>query len=157
MGVAGVDRLMASAAVAHESLDADPVYFHLPGVALVTWNPDLKAACVESQGWATSSELEVVFSAVIKALRAHRGSRCLVYGRRIRVINQAEHPFITETWLARAQGAGLRLTALVKPVSRLATMRVDDLARQSHAAIDFRYFPTVEQAVEWLTSSGTAA
>jgi len=148
---------MAAAAVARESFDADPVYFNLPGVALVTWNPDLKAACVESQGWATSSELEVVFGAVLKALRAHRGSRCLVYGRRIRVINQTQHPFITEEWLARAQGAGLRLAALVKPVSRLASMRADDLARQSHTAIDFRYFSTVEQAVEWLTSSGTAA
>ena len=157
MGLTGVNGLMASAAVARESFDADPVYFNLPGVALVTWNPDLKAACVESQGWATSSELEVVFGAVIKALRAHRGSRCLVYGRRVRVVNQPEHPFITEDWLARAQGAGLRLTALVKPVSTLATMRVGDLARKSRASIDFRYFSTVEQAVEWLTSSGAAA
>ena len=157
MGVGGAGGLMAAAAVAHESFGGDPVYFNLPGVALVTWNPDLKAACVESQGWATSSELEVAFGAVIKALRAHRGSKCLVYGRRFRVINQAEHPFIAETWLAAAEGAGLRLTALVKPVNRLATMRVDDLARQADTAIDFRYFSTVEQAVEWLTSPVAAA
>jgi hypothetical protein len=157
VGVGGIDGLMASAAVAREAFDGDPVYFNLPGVALVTWNPDLKAACVESQGWATSSELEVALGAVIKALRAHRGSRCLIYGRRIRVINQPDHPFLAQAWLARAEGAGLRLTALVKPVSRLATIHVDDLARQSDTSIDFRYFSTVEQAVEWLTSSGAAA
>ena len=148
---------MASAAVARESFDADPVYFNLPGVALVTWNPDLKAACVESQGWSTSSELAATLDGVIRAIRAHRGSRCLVYGCRIRVVNQSDHPFSTETWLERAEGAGLRLTALVKPVSKLATMRVDDLARRSDCAIDFRYFSTVAEAAEWLTSPRAAS
>ncbi|MHB8588264.1 MAG: hypothetical protein ACYDA0_05330 [Candidatus Dormibacteraceae bacterium] len=62
---------MASAVAASELSGGDPVYFNRPGVALVTWNPDLKAVCLESQGWANKNESNAVLDSMIRALRAH--------------------------------------------------------------------------------------
>jgi hypothetical protein len=61
---------MASAVAASELAGGDRVYFNRPGVALVTWNPDLRAVCLESQGWADTSESQAVLDAIIRALRA---------------------------------------------------------------------------------------
>ena len=126
----------------------DPVYFNHPGVALVTWNPDLRAACLESQGWGDTTESQAALDAVIRALRAHRGSRCLVDNRK-KAIKPADQEWMTENWLPRALGAGLRLTAIVEPESGRATMNIDGMG--------VRYFSTVVRAVEWLTSPPAAA
>jgi hypothetical protein len=136
---------------------ADRVYLNRPGVALVTWNPDLKAVCLESQGWANSSEAQEALEAVIRALRANHGSRWLLDGRNMRVVKQADQDWITKTWLPRAAAAGLRLTALVMPKSGLAMTNIDDMARVSENGIDVRYFSTVAKAAEWLTSPPAAA
>ena len=143
---------MATAIAPSELAGGDPVYFNRPGVALVTWNPDLKAVCLEAQGWADSSEAQAVLDSVIRALRAHHGSRWLLDGRKMKVIKQADQDWITQTWLPRAAAAGLRLTALVMPNSGLAMTNIDDMERVSDNGIDFRYFSTVERAAEWLTA-----
>jgi hypothetical protein len=130
------------AAIAWQPSDQDPVYFNHPGVALVTWNPDLRAACLESQGWADTGESHAALDAVIRALRAHRGSRCLVDNRK-KAIKAADQEWIAENWLPRAVGAGLRLTAIVEPESGPALVIIK--------AIDVRYFSTVVRAAEWLT------
>jgi hypothetical protein len=117
-------------------------------VALVTWNPDLRAACLESQGWAGARESQAALDAVIRALRAHRGSRCLVDNRK-KAIKAADQAWITENWLPRALGAGLRLTAIVELENGPAAMTIK--------AVEVRYFSTVVRAAEWLTSPPAAA
>jgi hypothetical protein len=156
VGFGDTGKLMASVLAASELSGGDPVYFNRPGVALVTWNPDLKAVCLESQGWADTGEAQAALDAVIRALRAHRGSRCLVDGRKMKVIKQADQEWITGNWLPRALAAGLRLTAIVQPASGLATMNIDDMARVSDTEMGFRYFSTVERAAQWLTDPPTA-
>lgn len=131
-----------SASLARPPSDQDPVYFDQPGVALVTWNPDLRAACLEAQGWGDTSESQAALDAVIRALRAHRGSRCLVDNRK-KAIRSSDQAWITEDWLPRALGAGLRLTAIVEPETGPATMTIKE--------IEVRYFSTVVRAAEWLT------
>jgi hypothetical protein len=134
--------------IARQPSDQDPVYFNRPGVALVTWNPDLRAAYLESQGWADASESHAALDAVIRALRAHRGSRCLVDNRK-KAIKPADQEWIAEDWLPRALGAGLRLTAIVEPESGPATVTIQE--------IEVRYFATVTRAAEWLTDPPEAA
>jgi len=135
-------------AIARQPSDQDPVYFNQPGVALVTWNRDLRAACLESQGWADARESQAALDAVIRALRAHRGSRCLVDNRK-KAIRAADQAWITENWLPRALGAGLRVTAIVEPESGPATMTIME--------VEVRYFSTVVRAAEWLTDPPAAA
>jgi hypothetical protein len=142
---------MASAVASGDQGGDDHVYFNLPGVALVTWNPDLKAVCLESQGWANTSESQAVLDAIIRAMRAHHGSRWLVDGRKMRVIKQADQDWITQNWLPRAAAAGLKLAAIVQPTSAVAMTNIDDVARVSENGIDVRFFSTVEKAARWLT------
>jgi hypothetical protein len=128
--------------------DQDPVYFNHPGVVLVTWNADLRAACLESQGWADAGESHAALDAVIRALRAHRGSRCLVDNRK-KAIKAADQTWIAEDWIPRAVGAGLRLTAIVELESGPATTTINE--------IEVRYFSTVVRAAEWLTDPPAGA
>src|SRR4029077_13754553 len=81
------------------------------------------------------------------ALRAHRGSKCLVDNRK-KAIKSADQAWITEDWLSRAVGAGLRLTAIVEPETGPATMTIKE--------IEVRYFSTVVRAAEWLTAPRAA-
>jgi hypothetical protein len=141
------EQLMATA-VARQPSGEDPVYFNHPGVALVTWNSDLRAAYLESQGWADAGESHAALDAVIRALRAHRGSRCLVDNRK-KAIRAADQEWIAENWLPRAAGAGLRLTAIVEPEIGPATITIKE--------IEVRYFSTVVRAAEWLTDPPEAA
>jgi|HubBroStandDraft_6_1064221.scaffolds.fasta_scaffold409984_2 hypothetical protein len=141
------EQLMATAEASQPS-DEDPVYFNRPGVALVTWNRDLRAACLESQGWADTRESQAALDAVIRALKAHRGSRCLVDNRK-KAIRAADQAWIAEDWLPRAVGAGLRLTAIVELESGPATVTIKE--------VEVRYFSTVVRAAEWLTDPPAAA
>jgi hypothetical protein len=141
------EQLMATAEASQPS-DEDPVYFNRPGVALVTWNRDLRAACLESQGWADTRESQAALDAVIRALKAHRGSRCLVDNRK-KAIRAADQAWIAEDWLPRAVGAGLRLTAIVELESGPATVTINE--------VEVRYFSTVVRAAEWLTDPPAAA
>lgn len=127
----------------------DPVYFSRPGVALVTWNPDLRAVCLEPQAGADTSEAQAVLEAIIRALKAHHGSRWLLDGRNMKAINRADQDWVTKSWLPRAAAAGLKLAAIVQPTSHAA--KVPD------NGIDLRFFPTVEKAAEWLTSPRVVA
>jgi hypothetical protein len=142
---------MASAVAPSDLAGGDHVYFNRPGVGLVTWNPDLRAVCLETQGWADTSESQAVLDAVIRALRAHHGSRWLIDGRKIKVIKQADQDWIARNWLPRAAAAGLRLAAIVMPTSAVAMTNIDDVARVSENGIDVRFFSTVEKAAAWLT------
>ena len=132
------------AAIARQQSSGDPVYFSRPGVALVTWNPDLRAVCLEPQAWANTSDAQAVLDSMIRALRAHHGSRWLLDGRKMKAAKRADQDWITKSWLPRAAAAGLKLAAIVEPTSH--TARVPD------NGIDLRFFSTVEKAAEWLTS-----
>ncbi|HEX9097346.1 MAG TPA: hypothetical protein VF990_14755 [Candidatus Dormibacteraeota bacterium] len=130
----------------------DPIYFNTPGVALVTWNEGLKAACVEMQGWASTSEAQVLLDAIIQALKAHHGSRWLLDARKMKVLKQSDQDWITQNWLPRAAAAGLKLAAIVLPMSMVTMTNVEDVAKVAENGIDTRFFPTVEKAGEWLTA-----
>ena len=130
----------------------DLIYLNVPGVALVTWNQDLKAACVEMQGWASTTEAQVTLDAIIRALKAHHGSRWLLDARKMKVLKQSDQDWISQNWLPRAAAAGLKLAAVVLPVSMVAMTNVEDVARVSENGIDTRFFSTVEEAGEWLTA-----
>jgi hypothetical protein len=135
---------MASAVVASDLAGGDRVYFNRAGIALVTWNPDLRAVCREPQGLHTS-ESQDVLDAIIRALRAHHGSRWLLDGRKMKVIKQADQDWITRNWLPRAAAAGLRVAAIVTPISAVAMTNIDDVTRVSENGIDVRFVSTVEK------------
>jgi hypothetical protein len=133
-----------AAAVAGRQSGGDPVYFSRPGVALVTWNPDLRAVCLEPQAWANTGDAQAVLDAIIRALRHHHGSRWLLDGRKMKAIKRTDQDWTTNNWLTQAAAAGLKLAAIVQPTS--------PATRVSKNGIDLRFFATVEMAAEWLTS-----
>lgn len=113
-------------------------------MALVTWNQDLRAVCLEPQAWADTTEAQAVLDAIIRALKAHHGSRWLLDGRNMKAMKRADQDWITRSWLPRAAAAGLKLAAIVQPMSQAAKLPEN--------GIDLRFFPTVEMAAKWLTS-----
>lgn len=137
--------------------DQDPVYFDRPGVARVTWNQGLKAACLELHGWADTSEAQAMLDAIIAALKEHHGSRWLLDGRKMRVLKQSDQDWITQNWLPRAAAAGMRLAAVVLPTSAVTMTNVEDVARVSENGIDVRFFSTVELASGWLKAAAPPA
>jgi stage II sporulation SpoAA-like protein len=127
------------------------VYFSRPGVAVVTWDPTLRAVYAEAQGWADSIELVEVLEACICALTEHRGSRWLVDGRKMKVIKQSDQDWIYKEFLPRALAAGLEHIALVTPESGLAKITVEALlARLPATKVDFEYFVTIGAAKAWI-------
>jgi hypothetical protein len=138
-----------AAAIARQQPGGDPVYFSRPGVALVTWNPDLRAVCLEPQAWADTTDAQAVLDAVIRALRAHHGSRWLLDGRKMKTIKRANQDWITQSWLPRAAAAGLKPPRSSSPQAARRGSR--------ETGIDVRFFATVEMAAEWLISPGAAA
>jgi hypothetical protein len=132
------------ASVAGWQSGGDPVYFSRPGVALVTWNPDLRAVCLEPQAWAGTGDAQAVLDAIIRALRHHHGSRWLLDGRNMTSVKRADQKWTTKSWLTQAAAAGLKLAAIVQPTS--------PSTRVSKKGIDLRFFATVEMAAEWLTN-----
>jgi hypothetical protein len=127
------------------------VYFNRPGVAVVTWDPTLRAVYVDVQGWADSIELAALMEAGLQALTEHGGSRWLADGRKLKG-NQKLRPGIVEEFVPRALAAGLRRVALVIP-NEDAMRAVDRLMRVLPATkADVAYFATVDEARSWLNS-----
>jgi hypothetical protein len=129
----------------------DALYYNRPGVVVVTWDATLQAVHIAAQGWADPTESRESLDAGLRALIEHHGSRWLVDGSNMKVVQQTDQDWINENWLPRALAAGLRRTAMVIPKSGLAMMNVDDMAgRGPDDQIDFRLFSTIEKAAEWL-------
>jgi hypothetical protein len=54
--------------------DSD-VYFHVPGVARVSWDRTFRLVHVEWEGWANSAEFAALLDAEVRVLREHGGYR----------------------------------------------------------------------------------
>jgi hypothetical protein len=53
------------------------VYFHIPGIASVTWDEAGQLVMVEWEGWADPAEFAALLDAEVRALIKHNGSRLL--------------------------------------------------------------------------------
>jgi hypothetical protein len=132
------------------------VYFSRYGVAVVTWDPTMRAVYTEAQSWADPREMAAVLEAGLQGLTEHGGSRWLADGRNMKAIKQSDQDWIVEEFFPRARAAGLRRIALVIPKNDLAMTTVDQLMHRLPAAkVDVAYFPTVDEARSWLTESPT--
>ena len=130
------------------------VYFSRSGVAVVTWDPTMRAVYTEAQSWADPSEMAAVLEAGLQGLTEHGGSRWLADGRNMKVIKQADQDWIVQEFFPRALAAGLRRIALVIPKNDRAMTTVDQLMhRLPGAKVEVAYFPTVDEARSWLTES----
>jgi hypothetical protein len=129
----------------------EDVYFHIPGVAAVRWDPDARLVLVEWEGWADSGEFKELLDAEIKALQEHRGSRLLADCRQQKVINPVDQDRANKEWLPRALAAGLKRFAVILPRSGLAEMNIRDaLGKVPDAALQVAFFGTVEEGRAWL-------
>ena len=132
------------------SLGAD-VYYNVPGVAVVKWDPTLKAAHIEWQGWADTTEYAAANDAIIGALSDRHGSRALGDCRLLKVIKQSDQDWSVRDWFPRVLAAGLRRMALVIPTSGLAGMNVKDILSQVPGTkLEIAHFSTIEEARAWL-------
>jgi hypothetical protein len=149
------DSLMGSAVGDGAVSRGYAVYFNRPGVAVVTWDPTLKAVYVDVQGWADSTELASLLDAGLQALTEHHASRWLADARNMKAITQSDEDWIVQTFFPRALTAGLKHIALVIP-NECAMKTVDQLmVRRPAATFEAAYFATVDGARSWLTESPT--
>jgi hypothetical protein len=129
---------------------ADHVYFAVPGVATVKWEPDGNLVLVEWEGWSDSEEFAALLEAEIRALTKHRGSRLLADCRRQKVLSPADQDKDRQ-WLPRALAAGLKRFAIVLPTSGLATTNLKDrLGTAPTGTLEIAYFDGVDEAKAWL-------
>lgn len=155
LGSAG-DSLMTKAVGEVKVSRGYAVYFNRYGVAVVTWDPTLRAVYTEAQGWTDPSEMAALLEAGLQALTEHAGSRWLADGRNMKVVKQTDQDWIVQEFFPRALAAGLKRIALVIPKSRLAMTTVDQLVHRLPAAnVEVACFPNVAEARSWLTESPT--
>ena len=134
----------------------DGVYFNHPGVAVVTWDPTIRAARIEWQGWANPTEFAAANEAITCALQEHHGSRALGDCRNMKAIQQSDQDWAAKEWLPRAISAGLTRMALVIAKSGLAQMNVENvIARVPGTKLAVGYFETVKEAADWLRGQPT--
>jgi hypothetical protein len=144
------DSLMANAAGKGAASRGYAVYFNRPGVAVVTWDPTLKAVYADVQGWADLIELAALLEAGLQALTEHRGSRWLADDRNMKPIKQSDQDWIVEEFVPRALAAGLLRIALVISSER-ARMTIDQLVRRlPPTKAEVAHFATLEEARSWL-------
>lgn len=129
------------------------VYFNRPGVAVVTWDPTLKAVYVDVQGWGDLIELAALLEAGLQALTEHRGSRLLAEDRNVKRVTKSDQDWIVEEFFPRALSAGLSRVAFVITNKR-ALESVDQLVgRMPAAKVEVAHFATVDEARSWLKES----
>ena len=133
-------------------MSAEHVYFAVPGVASVRWEPEGELVVVEWEGWSDSVEFAALLAAEIQALTKHRGSRLLADCRRQKVLSPADQDRDTQ-WLPRAVAAGLKRFAIVVPASGLATTNLRDrLGTEPGTTLEIAYFDGVDEAKAWLAA-----
>jgi len=133
-------------------MPADHVYFAVPGVASVRWEPDGELVVVEWEGWSDSNEFAALLAAEILALTKHRASRLLADCRRQKVLSPADQDKDRQ-WLPRAVAAGLKRFAIVLPASGLASTNIKDrLGTVPTTTLEIAYFEGVEEAKAWLAA-----
>ena len=154
--IASTNELIPSGNVEFDAA-AGNVYYHEPGVAVVTWDPAIGAARIEWQGWANPSEFAAANDAVITALKLHRGTKALGDGRNMKVIQQSDQDWIIQSWFPRAIAAGLTRLAVVLSKSGLTQMIIEDvIARVPGSQLDVGYFANVKEATTWLSRPTTS-
>jgi hypothetical protein len=156
LSIASTNEMIPTGSVEVDAA-AGSVFYNQPGVAVVTWDRAIGAACVDWHGWANPTEFAAANDAVIAALKRHRGTKSLGDCRNMKVIQKSDQDWINGVWFPKAIAAGLTRMAIVLAKSGLAQMIVEDLvSRVPGTTLDVGYFATPEEAVMWLARPTTS-
>jgi hypothetical protein len=137
-------------------MPADGIFFKRPGVAVMRWEPAMRAVCIEWQGWADPSEFVAALEAGLGALVELRGSRWLADCREMKPIQQSDQEWLAATWIPRVLAAGLRRMAMVIPKSGLARTNLEDIFRKvASPKLETAYFAAIPEAEKWLSAPST--
>ncbi len=101
-------------------------------------------------GWAKPAEFRAANDALVTAIVDHHGTKVLGDSRLIKVIQQTDQDWINSDWFPRILAAGLTRMALIIPASGLAKMNIDDMVSRVANQLDVAYFPTLDEARQWL-------
>ena len=128
------------------------VYLDQPYV-LIRWDGEGQWVYVKWKAWANSTEYRAAQEVVILALRDNHASRNLVDSTDSRVVSDADQKWLVENWMARAEAAGRRWTAVVLPKSALGRTieeNIDKHPRSDWTKVE--HFETVDDAAAWLAT-----
>ena len=146
-----VKRIAVPVGVSLRVADNNGVYFSVPGVATVRWDPRNAIVFVEWHGWANTPEFTQLLDAEINALQDHGSTRLLADCRRQRILNLDVQERANRDWLPRAIAVGLRRFAIILPENDIAAGHLrEHLAGVPQTAIEICYFDTVTEACDWL-------
>jgi hypothetical protein len=135
----------------------DNVYFNIPGLALVSWDPVSTVVQTEWQGWANPTEFIAVLEAGLRALEEHPRSLGLVDCRDQKVVQQSDQDWVNRNWFPRALASGLMRLAVIVPKSELALTNIKHvLGRVPGTELDVAYFATVKEAGDWLAGPASS-
>lgn len=128
------------------------VYLDTPYI-LIRWDGHGPWVYVKWKAWANSTEYRAAQEVVILALRDNHASRNLVDATDSRVVSDADQKWLVENWMARAEAAGRRWTAVVLPKSALGRTIEENIDK--HPRSDWTkiaHFETVDDAAAWLAT-----
>jgi SpoIIAA-like len=136
-----------------DGVPRDGVFFDRPGVAVLRWEPAIRAVRIEWQGWADPAEFAAALEAGLGSLIEHRGSRWLADCRDMKAIQQSDQDWLDRSWFPRMFTAGLRRMAVVIPKSGLAMTNLEDIFRKVPGnKLDVAFFATVAEAERWISA-----
>ena len=131
----------------------DRVYIDEPYVS-VRWDSGGGWVIAEWKAWATSSELRAAHETALLALVENRASKWLIDARAMRVVVKEDQRWLAEDFVPRMVAAGAHTSAVVLPKSGLASMNMEDVARNHPLTpVQRRVFATLDEAKAWLRTA----
>jgi hypothetical protein len=128
------------------------VYLDAPYVS-VRWESPGQWVFVQWMTWANSPDFRAAQEIVLEAIQETRTSRLLLDHSDAKLVLVDDERWIVESWLPRLAVTGVRWTAVIDPVNKLAKTIADDLAKATRInRSQTIHFESLETARSWLSS-----
>jgi hypothetical protein len=132
------------------------VYLDAP-YASVRWESRGQWVLAEWKASAGSADFRAAQEATLRAVQENHASRLLADTRDARLVLLEDERWMREDLIPRFALTGLRWTAIVTPVNRLARIIQSDVAKAAlNGPSESRQFATLDEAKAWLSRVGDA-
>jgi hypothetical protein len=102
--------------------------------------------------YATSAQLRFVHESLLRLLQKHRIGKILGDDSALPTIHVDDQAWIVESWMPRAQAAGLRAVAAKHSESYFGKLALERIRSASLSSLPIRPFDDIEDARSWLRS-----
>jgi hypothetical protein len=130
---------------------SDEVYFDEPYL-FVRWDQDHKCVYAAFKTFATSVELRAGTMKIIDAIQDRHAVAFISDNRKMEGISDSDQLWIRETWVPKAQKAGLKRIAVVLAHQGLGKFVSEEMIRDfGDTAFTTRTFDSLPEANKWVS------